>query len=274
MNKYQITFLLFSTLIVAAVSGCTTYGPDYGAEDVEYFSGEYEADNNTTLSVTNINGQIEINSWDGDKIELEAIKRTNYGEYELEKVHIIVNEIDDVLKVETKYPPIENARVSVDMKIKVPENVTVDIIETTNGNIVISNTKGNTTAITTNGAVTITNVEGYITARSSNGALDIQRTTGINDLKTTNGKIEAQILDIKNDVDIRCTNGAVIIHIDPSLDAEIEVETTNGQISMNEVELVVTKLESTHIEGILGEGGSKISIKTTNGNVNLNKLVV
>ncbi|NYT19817.1 MAG: DUF4097 domain-containing protein, partial [Methanosarcinales archaeon] len=118
------------------------------------------------------------------------------------------------------------------------------------------------------------NVEGYITASSSNGALDIQRTTGIKDLKTTNGKIEAQILDIKDDVDIMCTNGAIIIYIDPSLDAEIEVETTNGYISMNEVELVVTRLESTHVEGVIGEGGNKIDIRTTNGYVNLNKLIV
>ncbi|WP_167880925.1 DUF4097 family beta strand repeat-containing protein [Methanococcoides sp. AM1] len=274
MNKYQLTFLLFSTLIVAAVSGCTTYGPDYGAEEIEYFSGEYEADNNTTLTVNNINGQIEINRWDGDKVELEAIKRTNYGEDELQKVNIIVNEIDDELKVETKYPALENVRVSVDINIKVPENVTVDIIETTNGNIVISDTKGNTTAITTNGNIAISNVKGYITAISSNGALDIQRTTGIGDLQTTNGRIEAHILDIRDDVDIRCTNGAIILFIDPSLDADIEMETTNGHISISEVELVATNLESTHVEGVIGEGGNKMHIRTTNGNVNLNKLVV
>ncbi|SET01650.1 Putative adhesin [Methanococcoides vulcani] len=274
MNKYQISFLLFSTLLVAAVSGCSTYGPDFGAEDIEYFSGEYEADNNTTLNVINVNGQIEINSWDGDKVVLEAIKRTFYGEDELQKVHIIVNKIDDELKVETKHPAYENVRVSVDMKIKVPENVTVDIIETTNGNIVISDTKGNTTAITTNGAITITNVDGYIKARSSNGALDIRGTTGIDDLKTTNGKIEAQIFDIKDDVEIRCTNGAITIYIDPSLNAEIKMETTNGYISVNEVELVVTKMETTQVEGILGEGGNNIDIRTTNGYVNLNKLVV
>lgn len=274
MNKFQITFLLLSTLAIAAVSGCTMYGPDYGAEDVEYFSGEYEADNNTTLNVTNINGQIEIDSWNGDKVELEAIKRTNYGDEELQKVHIIVNRIDDELKVETKYSAIENVRVSVDMKIKVPENVTVGSIETTNGNIMISNTKGNTTAITTNGNIAISNVEGYITASSSNGALDIQRTTGIGDLSTTNGKIEAHVLDIREDIDIRCTNGGITVYIDPSLDANIEMETTNGHISMNEIELVVTRLESTHVEGVIGEGGNTIDIRTTNGNVNLNKLVV
>lgn len=273
MNKYQIIFLLLSTLAIAAVSGCATYEPGYGAEDVEYFNGEYEADNNTTLNVININGQIEIDSWDRDYVELEAIKRTNYGEEELEKVHIIVNEIDDELNVETKYPAIENVRVSVDMTIKVPENITVDFIQTTNGNILISDTKGNTTAMTTNGNIAISNVEGYVAAISSNGALDIQRTTGISDLKTTNGKIEAHVLDIREDVDIRCTNGGITIYIDPSLDADVEMKTTNGHISMNEVELVVTRLESTHVEGVIGEGGNKIDIRTTNGNVNLNRLV-
>ncbi|WP_440951911.1 DUF4097 family beta strand repeat-containing protein [Methanococcoides sp. FTZ1] len=273
MNKYQITFLLLATIAIAAVSGCTSYGPDLGAEEVEYFSGEYDATNNTTLGVLNVNGQIEIDSWDGDTIRLDATKRTYYGEEELEKVHIIVNEINDELKVETKYPSYEGVRVSVDMRIRIPENTTVGVVKTTNGNIVISDTRGNITALTTNGNIAISNVEGYVAATSSNGALDIRRTTGIVDLKTTNGKIEAHILDIKEDIDIRCTNGGITLHIDPSLDADIEMEATNGHISMNEVELVVTRLESTHVEGTIGEGGNKIDIRTTNGNVNLNRLI-
>ncbi|MEL4304552.1 DUF4097 family beta strand repeat-containing protein [Methanococcoides sp. LMO-2] len=273
MNKYQITFLFLATIAMAAVSGCISYGPDLGVEEVEYFSGEYEATNNTTLNVINVNGQVEIDSWDGDLIRLDATKRTHHGEEELEKIHIIVNEIDDELKVETKYPSYENVRVSVDMKIRIPENTNVELIKTTNGDIVITDTRGNVTAMTTNGNIAISNIEGYVAATSSNGELDIRRTTGISDLKTTNGKIEAHILDIKEDVDVRCTNGGIILYIDPSLDADIEMETTNGHISMNEVELVVTRLESTHVEGTIGEGGNKIDIRTTNGNVNLNKLV-
>jgi DUF4097 and DUF4098 domain-containing protein YvlB len=274
MKIYHIAFLMLAVFLVTAFSGCTEYGPEYGSEEIEDFNGEYEAGNDTVLMVTNVNGQIKINSWEGDTITLEATKRTRYGKDELDKVEIIVTESDDEIKIETTFNTFEDDRVSVDMDINVPNNVPVDLVKTTNGNIQILDTKGDTTVVSTNGAIVIRNVDGYVKASTTNGAIDIRGTTGIDDLETTNGKIDAQIFDFKDDVDIKCTNGGITLSIDPSLNADIEAKTTNGDISVNDIALVLTGIERTHMEAILGNGGNKIYIKTTNGNVNLNELVV
>ncbi|NPE29863.1 DUF4097 family beta strand repeat protein [Methanococcoides sp. SA1] len=274
MKIYHIVFLMLVVLLVTAFSGCTGYGPEYGPEEIEYFSSEYEAGNDTVLKVSNVNGHIEINSWEGDTVILDTTKRTRYGKDELDKVDITVIESDNEIKIETTFNAFEDARVSVDMDIKVPNNVTVDFVETTNGNIQIIGTKGDTTAAGTNGAIAIRNVDGYIKASTTNGAIDIRETTGIDDLETTNGKIDAQIFDLKDDVDIKCTNGGITLYINPLLNADIEAKTTNGDISVDDIALVLTGIEKTHMEAILGNGGNKIYITTTNGNVNLNELVV
>ncbi|MGM0771874.1 MAG: hypothetical protein ACQESU_09770 [Halobacteriota archaeon] len=60
MNKYQTMLLLVVKISIAVFSGCTAQKPDLGVEDVEYFSREYEATNNTTFNVINVNVEIDI----------------------------------------------------------------------------------------------------------------------------------------------------------------------------------------------------------------------
>ena len=255
--------------MASSFSGCTEQGP----EVTDYFNGEYEAGDNTVLKVTSVNGQIKINSWEGDTVKLDAIKRSRFDREELEKVEIEVTEGDNEIKIEVKYLDPGDARVSVDMNIKVPDNIIVDYAKTSNGDIQISGTKGDTEASSSNGAIIIDGVDGYVKASTSNGGIDIKGTTGIDDLETSNGAINAEIFDFQKDVDIKTSNGGITVYINPSLDADIEMGTSNGKISVNDVTLALTSSEENYMKGTLGEGGDKLSIKTTNGNVNLNKLV-
>jgi hypothetical protein len=265
----KITILgMILILSICGLSGCL------GPQTTDYFDGEYDTDENTVLKVTTINGQIEINVWDGEMVLLNAIKKSRIGQDELDKVEINVLESENLIEIEAEYTGSRSTTPSVDMNIKVPQNVSIESVKTSNGDIQISGVKGNISATTSNGAIVIENIEGYVSATTSNGNLEVKDTTGIKDLKSSNGRINTEIFDFTDNISISTSNGRIDVYINPMLNADIEMTTSNGQISLSGITLNVTKSENKHITGKLGLGGNMIDIHTSNGNIYLRKLEV
>lgn len=267
MKKQFLIVGIILVLLIAGLTGCI------GLVSKEV-NAEYEANENTVLKVTNINGEIKINSWNSDNVSLHAVTESYQGNDELEKIRIDVIESNNVIDIETKFLGTGSVESSTDITIKVPIFITVDTVTTSNGEVRISDTKGNITAHSSNGDVIIEDVDGYVKVSSSNGKIEVKETTGINDLHTSNGEIYAEIFDFKDDVNITSSNGRITVYINPSLNADIEMITSNGEISVSGVTLTITRSEEKHMEGTLGEGGNKIFIQTSNGDIQLYNLEV
>jgi hypothetical protein len=230
MKKQYIFVGIVIVVICSGLSGCLE------PRATEYFNEEYEANENTVLKVSTLNGQIEINPWDGDTITINAIKKSVFGQEELDNVEINIIESENQFEIE------------------------------------VSGTKGDIIATSSNGAIVIENVDGYVSATTSNGRIEIKGTTGIKDLKSSNLGINVEVYDFKENVSISTSNGGITIYINPSLNADIDMTTSNGQISISDISLNLTISEEKHKFGKLGEGGNKLNILTSNGNINLYKL--
>jgi DUF4097 and DUF4098 domain-containing protein YvlB len=265
MKKQLSIFGIILLLLLAGLTGCI------GLVSKE-FNAEYIANENTILKVTNINGEIKIVSWNSNNVSIHAVTESFQGNDELEKIRIEVVEINDLIDIETKFLGTGSVKASTDMTIKVPTFITVDNVTTSNGEVRISGTKGNITAHSSNGDMIIEDVDGYVKVSSSNGKIEVKETTGIDDLHTSNGEIHTEIFDFKDDVNITSSNGKITVYINPSLNADIEMRTSNGDISMSGVTLTITRSEEKHMEGTLGEGGNKIFIQTSNGDIQLYNL--
>jgi DUF4097 and DUF4098 domain-containing protein YvlB len=100
----------------------------------------------------------------------------------------------------------------------------------------------------------------------------VSGTTGIKDLQSSNGLINTEIFDFQDDISISTSNGAITVYINPSLNADIDMETSNGQISITGMMLNFSTSEEKHKAGRLGDGGNELEIKTSNGNIYLRKL--
>ena len=278
MMKRKITVCIILSvllILVASLSGCIS-----GRNIYEYTDAEYEADENTILDVSNINGLVNITGWDRDTVFLEIEKSTKkiFGEDEFDKVEVNVNEIGNKISIETVY--LENnacVRVAVNLDIKVPTYVTVESVQTINGGVYLSNLKGDVQINVKNGLISVCGVDGYVEAKTVNGAITIKDTTGVNDISTINGVIYAEIYDIKKDIEITTVNGDMDVFINPELDVNLEIvaKTIAGGISLNEMEslLDITIHEDRHIVATLGEGGNKIYMSITAGFIDLFKLV-
>ena len=266
MKKQLLIAGLTLVLIAIGLSGCLA------GQHTDYFDGEYEANENTVLQVTTFNGQIEIYTWDNDNVSLNAIKRSRISREELDNVDINVDESDNQIEIEVLYKGQRTTQPSVDMNVKVPSYVTVDTVKTSNGAIIIEDAKGNITADSSNGAITIENVDGYVAATTSNGRVEVTGTTGIKDLHSSNGEINAEIYDFQENIVISTSNGGITVYINPSLNADVKMETSNGHITMSDITLNLTINEEKLKEGTLGDGGNEISIQTSNGNIQLYEL--
>ena len=268
MKKQLLIVGLTLVLLALGLTGCL------GGQHTDYFDGEYEANENTVLKVTTFNGQIEIYTWENDTVSLNAIKRSTISREELDNADINVDESDDQIEIKALYTGQRTTQPSVDMNIKVPSYVAVDTVTTSNGAIIIEDAKGNISAYSSNGAITIENVDGYVAATTSNGRIEVTGTTGIKNLHSSNGVINTEIYDFQENITISTSNGGITVYINPSLNADIEMETSNGQITISGITLNLKTDEEKHKEGTLGDSGNKIFIQTSNGNIKLYELEV
>jgi hypothetical protein len=270
-NKLFV-FTLIVILTLAGFCGCINLNTESPSSEVrEYFESEYDANDDTILSVSTVNGAITITSWDGVNISLNATKRSTYGIEDLDKAEIIVTENDNEITIEIQHTQPIRTR-AVDLDINIPYNVTVKSAYSTNGPIQITDTKGDIVLSNTNGPINIEDVDGYIKASTTNGGIEIKGTTGIDDLTTTNGGITAEIFDIKDDVNIQSTNGGITLYIKSSINASIEIATINGGISVDDALISITESSSKSLKGTIGTGGDTIKIQTTNGDINVYEL--
>ena len=118
-------------LLIGGLTGC------FEPQTTDYFDGTYSADAQTNLDVQTINGQIEINTWETNEISLNAIKKSPFGQEELDLVEINVIESENHIDIEAKYVGDRVTTPSVDMNIKVPNYITVNSVITSNGAIQI-----------------------------------------------------------------------------------------------------------------------------------------
>ncbi len=266
MKKHLVIIGLISVVLIGNLSGCV------GPEVIDYFNGEYPINAQTIVSVSNINGQIEITGWDGDNVSVYAVKKSTFGEEELHKANISVTQTGNHLEIITKYTGQKLIQTRVDYTIKVPYNTSIASLTTSNGGIQISKVKGDISATSSNGAIIIEDVNGIVSATTSNGHIEIRNTSGISDLRTSNAAITTEIQSIEDDINIETSNGAVTVYINPLMNATLEMTTSNAKVKLQGISLNISLLEDTHVIGTLGINSLKIDIHTSNANIYLNKL--
>ncbi|AFV25193.1 hypothetical protein Mpsy_2994 [Methanolobus psychrophilus R15] len=276
MGSDKIILLISCLLLITLFSGCVMPG----MEESENFNEEYQASNETILKISNENGRVNISSWDGDTVVVNATKWTystkwnRDGTDELEKVEIVVTERAKELEIKTIFPP-EGAKVAVHMDIMVPKRAFLDFVESSNGFIKVTGTKGDTriqtsnapidvsavvgniSATTSNGNIVIDDVNGYAEAITSNADIDVRGTGGIGNLQTFNGDIRAEIFDLRDDINIVSGNGNIIIYTALSLNADLVIKTSNADIMVNDRITVNDRIlknersDGNHLEGRL-----------------------
>jgi hypothetical protein len=133
--------------------------------------------------------------------------------------------------------------------------------------------RSDVSAQTHNGGVSIVDVNGRIDFTALNGGVVLRRVGGTVRGSTTNGGL---IVDLTGDrwdgdsLDVRTTNGGVIMMVPDNYSANIQTGTVNGRVEVDfpvTVQGNITKQLSFN----LGQGGASVRAMTTNGGVRIQR---
>jgi hypothetical protein len=127
-------------------------------------------------------------------------------------------------------------------------------------------------ASTVNGKLTIADAAGEVKARSVNGSIVLDARGGPVDASTVNGSVLARVADLAPGAGVKLgsVNGSVTAMVPPSMDGDLDLQTTNGRVS-SELPVPGQQASRRALRGTLGAGGRSLSLHTVNGSVRLER---
>lgn len=208
------------------------------------------------VSISNINGRIELEGWDKEEASL-VIEKTGPSKEILDSVKVLVDSDKDHFRLRTEHQDWtrsmgSNAKrqVQVVIKMKLPRRAVLDEIESVNGDIAISN------------------FENSVNASCVNGSVSISRLKGRANASTVNGSISADYgqLDAQTQVELSSVNGPVKVNIPTDSDVTLKGETLNGGIT-TDFGLAVRKANFVghSLYSRLGGGAASVKVESVNG---------
>lgn len=239
------------------------------------FDQTYQINPNGRVSLSNVNGKVDVEAWDKNEVRVEATKRIQCEKPEDIDIQIDAN--PNWVRVETEFSKNRNVianrgdknqktwsngydnrctEYSVDYKLTVPRTVQLDEIETVNGNVTLAGMSNIVKSSTVNGKVTARNLRGSVNITTVNGALDV----GFDSL------------DNVREIKVNLVNGQVNLQLPSDVDAIVKASTVHGNIN-NDFNLPVKKGEyvSTNLYSKLGAGQIPIRLNSVNGTINIRR---
>ena len=160
--KKSILFLLILPMFL--ISSCFYIRVDYPQErewaPVDEFHKIVPLSPGGTLSLANMNGNVEIHGWEQEELEVYAEKMIREGF----APGIIFDRFENFIKIRTKNASADKEASLVDFYIDAPHSINLKDIVVSNGNILISEVFGEAYLDLKEGDITVENFSGSLRA--------------------------------------------------------------------------------------------------------------
>lgn len=146
-------------------------------------------------------------------------------------------------------------------------------VDTGSGTVTASDVRGESISIESgSGEVTATNLRSnQLSIDTGSGNIQVTGLTAPQvSLQTGSGSVTADLSGEVWNVDVETGSGDVTLKVPPTLAAEVDIETSSGEIE-TDFEVAVTRHARDHMTGRIGDGGGKIAIETGSGGIKLVK---
>ncbi|HEY8197317.1 MAG TPA: DUF4097 family beta strand repeat-containing protein [Gemmatimonadales bacterium] len=146
-------------------------------------------------------------------------------------------------------------------------------VDTGSGGVTVSDVRGESISIETgSGDVSASNLNSSdLKIDTGSGNIEV---TGLKapqvSLQTGSGSVTADLSGELWNVSVETGSGDVTLKVPPTLAAEVDIETSSGDIE-TDFEVAVTRHARDHMTGRIGEGGGKIDIESGSGGIKLVK---
>lgn len=235
--KKAFLLLLLFLVFVLGLGGCSVIR--------DSFTEEYSLKEASKLKISSKNGSVSVTGWQEDYLRLRAVLTVNTDHEDLEYrnfVEIVPEWHGEVFELTVLYPPRPPHvhSVSATIELEVPQDKIEQVeVETNNGSLGFFNLRSALAGTSTNGRITVEDCEGEI------------------DLKTTNGQVVLKHLRFRGEKgSVVTTNGRIEADVMFPRTGYFLLRTTNGPIDL--------KLPS-WTEGI-------IRMKTSTGSISVDQM--
>ncbi len=207
------------------------------------------------LTLENGLGDVTIQSWNRDEVELRAEKSADAGS-DLGDLPIDIRALPDALTIVSRAPVYApDLRVRVDYRLRVPADTDLKLVKADRGRVVIEGVVGRAVVRVINGAVRI---------RGFAGALDVT---------TVNGEIDTEVTRlIRGDVaTFETYNGDIILRVPRASKAHYALRTFNGTIDADPPLGVINTYGPSVVHESHGVEDPFVRVTTVNGTIRLNR---
>jgi len=209
---------------------------------------------NGRVTLSNINGSVDITGWDRNEVQIDAVK-TARDQQRLDEARIEVETSSSSVEIRTRYPQnhTNNDAASVHYTLHVPQNARIDRVDLVNGSL------------------NVQKIAGEIDANLVNGKLRASDLAGEANLATVNGVIEANYASLNNvrAIKLKSVNGSIDLTLPQSPNALVSASVVNGSITTDFPLTVKGHLVGKSISGTLGSGGLQIELSNVNGGIHI-----
>ncbi|MBS0631479.1 MAG: DUF4097 family beta strand repeat protein [Verrucomicrobia bacterium] len=250
-------FLLAAALLTATAAYADSYSFKEPFSRTAPFSATGE------LSLDNVNGSVEIRTWDKNEILIEGEKSAKTDE-ELKLIELTIDTAAPAaatIKVHLPKRPGawfsgSNIRAAVTFKITVPATANLAHIRTVNSALTLDGLAGPVNAATVNGRITVTALRGNAT------------------LETVNGSLNASFaaLTAGQRLFLDTTNGSITVTLPANAGAAIDASVVNGYVDCDfPLTLSGGRIHGSSLKGAIGDARAALRARTVNGSIHLVK---
>ena len=210
----------------------------------------------TDVRVSGFNGYVKVETWDGDRAEINIRVKASDREA-MDRRPVIIDQSGNTLIIRTendregKKGGWDRGWVHHEVNLRLPRAISLRVSSV-------------------NGSVTVGQITGEIAVSSVNGQVEIAQAETATELSSINGRTSVSVRRIgEGGLRISSINGGVEIQMPESTNADVEVRSVNWGINADIPINVIGEMKRGQLIGKIGSGGARITVTSVNGGVTL-----
>ena len=210
----------------------------------------YEVNPDTTFSFKSPDGNLTVEGWDEERVEVRVTKRGGTAE-ERRNARVTLKQSDGLFSLAAA-----NSPVKVFFEVKLPRRARKVELSSGTADVEISKLEAPLTVSVRDGSINLEDVRGPVEAKSVNGSIDVvyrsAKREGAHKFASVNGSVKVRLIE--------------------GMNADVKASVVNGGIDVDgRLGLLAQKRQvGWAVDAPLGGGGELLSIKTVNGSIKIN----
>lgn len=225
------------------------------------------------ISIQNVSGNIVVTGYDGEGINVRAVKEGR----DADKVDVEDRSGENRIDLRARYEQCRNCSIdaSINFQVQVPRSTRYRIgkLTTASGDIEVNGVSGEVHVNTASGDLHVRNVAGEVKAATASGTVHVREIAGAVNASSASGDVDVEItrLEGTENMVFSTASGDVHVKAPANLDAEVEMSTVSGSVKTTFPIEVKREQHSggESARGRVGSGARMLRISSASGNVSL-----